>query len=279
MPAASFRKPPRSHTHRIADSAQLVWLQMREQGAPVNGNPNLVDLNMRDAINAVFPENHVTGAGGKKRGTGKNRVTTAAHERAITFHAEISIYLKYSGMVTLTRKPAPHADGGPRPSRWALATDWLDIPDEVVLARARATHDTLEADCVNPYHATLATAELVGHTESDAQVTPEPEAVSVSLRTANGEHEMTVVTASDTVVMDPLTAVQAILTQNAELAEKVRKYEAERQTVAEINKELIEVKAERDQLRRDLAAKTDSARAMSDRWDALRALLEMDSDR
>lgn len=255
---ADFRKPPRSYTHRIADNAQLVWIQMREMGAPVNGNPNLVDLNMRDAINAVFPENHVTGAGGKKRGTGKSRTTTAVHEKAITFHAEISIYLKYSGMVTLTRKPAPHADGGPRPSRWALATDWLDIPDEIVLARARASHDTLEADCENPVHATLAAAELVGHSSPAEPVRSEGETVSVSLKPADASP-----------ATDPISILQAILKENAELKVRVNALEGRNETLAS----QLDIAVE------NLNAANAQVRAANERWAALRALLEMDVER
>ena len=128
---------------RLATNARRAWDRLARDGEVTarhgTGEPHTVEANLRDIINAEWPEYYVKGKGGSKT--------------ALTFHTEISIYLKYSGNAVLIR----HAGPGQK-SRWQMAAHWTEVPDDVVLNRARHSGQHSGASSQNPVRRVIADA-------------------------------------------------------------------------------------------------------------------------
>lgn len=190
-------------SRRIAENAELVWIQMREQGAPIkmrNGTVTVVEISMREVINDLFPQFQVRGDGGIRS--------------AQDFHTEISIYLKYSGNAKLVKRPSPFGEK-PTQSQWELSESWVCLEDEVVLDRARTEYSRRNSKSRSPLGRVMANSPGQDAPREDA-VIPEPLIdlePRVVLTEINGE--------PGPVAVDPFTAIQSILTSNAELQLRV----------------------------------------------------------
>lgn len=132
--------------YRIHDAAKTVWDHMRTEGEVISRQgdaPFIVEINLRDAVNATFPQFYVKGTGGQKA--------------ALTFHSEISVYLKYSSNAVMIRRPSPTTL-----SRWQLAAEWDSVPDDVALNRYQHAGKHSGAGSVSPIRRVLSEApELI----------------------------------------------------------------------------------------------------------------------
>jgi hypothetical protein len=213
---------------RIADNAQLVWMAMREQGKPVqvkNGLPVVVECTMREIINRLFPDKFAVGNSPKS---------------AVRFHTEISLYLKYSGMAKLVKRPHPtDQDGGIQPGHWELAGTWADAGDEEVLARASQAYQRKDARASNPVRAVMA------HVDSGTQLTTTGKAPLVTASPAPRPP------VPETPSGSPQEALLAILAENDTMRSRLKVLEE--QTIPQIQRELLHLTRQRDALRKVLA--------------------------